>query len=266
MSDPRQLLGQLQQRARKRFGQNFLVDHHAVANIVRLSKAAPGRQVLEIGPGLGALTEKLVATGCQLRCVELDRDLAAFLVERHPQLELVQGDAVKLSLDEMAPGQGWTVCANLPYNVGTKILLRMLPEARFSRMVLMFQLEVAQRITAVPGTKAWSSLSVMAQVFTRPRLAITLPPAAFHPRPRIHSGVVLFERRDQPLLGGVDAAHFEKVVRAGFSQRRKTLRNSLSTAFDKAFAAQALEATVGGGRRAEQLSLEEWGTLASALA
>ncbi len=166
----------------------------------------------------------------------------------------------------LAPGAGWTVCANLPYNVGTPILLRMLPERRFDRLVLMFQLEVAQRITAQPSTKAWSSLSVMAQAFTRPWLALTLPPEAFHPRPRIQSGVVVFERREQPLVGSVGAEFFEKVVRAGFSQRRKTLRNSLTTAFDKARAAQALDATVGGGKRAEQLQLEDWAVLAEALA
>ncbi len=263
---PAQLLGQLEQRARKRFGQNFLVDEHAVKNIVSLSQAGPGRRVLEIGPGLGAMTGTLLETGCDLRCVELDRDLAAFLTERHQGLELIQADAMKLPLDELAPGDGWIVAANLPYNVGTRILLRMLPQPRFTRLVLMFQLEVAQRIVAEPRTKAWSSLSVMAQVFTRPYLAIHLPPTAFHPRPKIHSAVVVFERREQPLLGGVDPVFFEKVVRAGFSQRRKTLRNALSTAFDKAHAARALDATVGGGKRAEELKLEDWSVLAAALA
>ncbi|MCP4804351.1 MAG: ribosomal RNA small subunit methyltransferase A [Proteobacteria bacterium] len=262
---PRETLKRLEQQARKRFGQNFLVNPHAVKRIVRLSKAGPGQKVLEIGPGLGALTRELLATGCDLRAVELDRDLAAHLREELPEVTLVQGDAMKVTLDEMAPGDGWSVCANLPYNVSTRILRRLIVEPRFERLVLMFQKEVADRLSARPQTKAYGSLSVVIQAYAHPRVAIKLGPKDFHPKPKIDSAVVLFERRPVPLLNGCELAHFEKVVRGGFSHRRKTLVNALAGLWSKDVARQALESTVGLGRRAEELDVTSWGKLAAAL-
>ena len=263
---PRTTLRRLEQQARKRFGQNFLVNETAVSRIVRLSKAKEGTRTLEIGPGLGALTRKLAATGTELRAVELDRDLAAHLRQEIPSLTLIEGDAMKVPLDEMAPGDGWTVCANLPYNVSTRILRRLIVEDRFERLVLMFQKEVAERLSARPNTKAYGSLSVVVQAYAHPRLAIKLGPSDFHPQPKIDSAVVLFERRADPLLNGCTLEHFEKVVRAGFSHRRKTLSNALSSTFPKDQARAALDATVGLGRRAEQLDVTSWGQLAAALA
>jgi 16S rRNA (adenine1518-N6/adenine1519-N6)-dimethyltransferase len=263
---PSTILRSLEQRARKRFGQNFLCDERAVAHIADLSGAAPGVKVLEIGPGLGALTRVLSARRCELTAVELDRDLAEYIRGTLPSVNVIQGDALKVDLDELAPGTGWHCAANLPYNVGTRILLRLLPEQpRFSRLVLMFQKEVAKRITAEPRTKAYGSLSLMAQAFSRPRLAFTLPPGAFHPAPKIHSAVVAFDLRKDPLTGGASPKAFERAVRAGFSQRRKRLANALSNQYTKELALDVLASTVGEMRRAEELSLEEWGTLANAL-
>lgn len=256
----------LEQRARKRFGQNFLTDPNAVRRIAKLGGVEKGTQVLEVGPGLGALTRALHQAGGTVHAIELDRDLADYLETTLPSLVLTRGDAMKVDLDQAAPGEGWVCCANLPYNVGTRILLRLLPlYPKFTRLVLMFQREVANRIVALPRTKAYGSLSVMCQAFSKPRYGFTLPPGAFHPPPKIHSTVVVFDLRETPLLGGASPKGFEKAVRAGFSQRRKTLVNALSSQYEKAGARAVLEQTVGLGRRAEELNLDEWGSLAAGL-
>ena len=256
----------LEQQARKRFGQNFLVDPNAVSRIAKLGGVKPGTRVLEIGPGLGALTRALAEAGGTVHAIELDRDLAEYLEGALPDLVLTRGDAMKEDLELAAPGEGWVCCANLPYNVGTRILLRLLPlSPKFTRLVLMFQREVANRIVAEPRTKAYGSLSIMCQAFSKPRYGFTLPPEAFHPAPKIHSSVVVFDLREQPLLGGATPEGFEHAVRAGFSQRRKTLVNSLSSLYEKEKARAVLDETVGLGHRAEELSLEEWGSLAFGL-
>ena len=255
----------MRHRARKRFGQNFLVDKTALIHIAGVVGGV--EKLLEIGPGKGALTRRMRQAGVEyIRAVELDRDLAEHIRLTLPTVDLVEGDALKLPMDELAPGEGWVCCANLPYNVGTPILLRLLPEhPRFLRLVLMFQKEVALRITAQAGSRSYGSLSVMCQAYSRCRVVLELPPAAFDPRPQVDSAVVEFRLRETPQLGGVPARHFEKVVRAGFSMRRKILENALTSAFDRAEVRVALAGTVGSRRRAEQLTLAEWGTLAAAL-
>lgn len=260
---PRDTLRRLEQQARKRFGQNFLVSEHATKRIVRLAGAGEGTRVLEIGPGLGALSRALLDTGAQVRAVELDRDMAAHLRSDLPDLDLVEGDALQVDLDEVAPGTGWVCCANLPYNVSTRILRRLLPDRRFDRLVLMFQKEVAQRLVAGPGSKTYGSLSVLVAAHAKARLAFTLGPGDFHPRPKIDSAVVVFDLVDSTVE---DLEFFEKVVRAGFSQRRKVLENAMGSVFGKERVSPVLEATVGGRRRAESLSLAEWIRLAEALA
>jgi 16S rRNA (adenine1518-N6/adenine1519-N6)-dimethyltransferase len=253
----------MKHRARKRFGQNFLVDKGALLRIAAMSRGAD--KVLEIGPGLGALTRAMREQGTEVRAVELDRDLAEHIRMTLPTVDLVEGDALKLSLEEMAPGEGWVVCANLPYNVGTQILLRMLPEhPRFSRLVLMFQKEVAKRITAVPGTKAYGSLSVLVRAHAKARIVLELPPTAFDPAPKVESAVVELILHP-PKLDGVPTPHFEKVVRAGFSLRRKTLENALSRTFSKDRARAATAVANVAGKRAEQLDLARWVALAKAL-
>lgn len=251
--------------ARKRFGQNFLVDRAALLRIATMVRDAD--RVLEIGPGLGSLTRALREVGIDtLRAVEVDRDLCEHIRMTLPSVDLIEGDAMKLSMDELAPGEGWVCCANLPYNVGTAILLRLLPEQpRFSRLVLMFQKEVAQRITAEPGSRSYGSLSVMCQAWSTPRLVLQLPPTAFQPQPKVESAVVELRLRKTPELGGVSPQHFERVVRAGFSMRRKRLENALTSAFPKEQGRAATAQAEVTGLRAEALSLEQWGRLAAAL-
>ena len=263
---PKVLLKRLEQQARKRFGQNFLVSESVLSRIVTLARVNPESRVVEIGPGLGALSRTLLSTGASVRAVELDRDLVAFLKEELPALEVHQGDALKMDWDQVCPGDGWTVCANLPYNVATPIVLSLLGQSpKFSSLVLMFQDEVAKRIVAEPRTRAYGSLSVFAQAHARVQYGFRIAPGAFYPAPKVHSAVVRFDLYDAPLTGGVSPRFFERVVRAGFMQRRKRLSNALGAQFDKALATLALEKTVGAGRRAEELSLEEWGALAMAL-
>lgn len=263
---PKTLLRGLEQQARKRFGQNFLISESVLHSIVSLSKVNQDSKVVEIGPGLGALTRHLLATGATVHAVELDRDLAAFLKEDLSGLVVHQGDALKVDWEEICPGEGWTVCANLPYNVATPIVLKLLGQfPRFSRLVLMFQDEVAKRLVAEPHTRAYGSLSVFAQAHSRVQYGFRIPPGAFYPAPKVHSAVVRFDLYDSPLTGGCDPKFFERVVRAGFMQRRKRLSNAIGSQFEKSLAVEALDATVGAGRRAEELDLEEWGRLAAAL-
>lgn len=263
---PKTLLKGLEQQARKRFGQNFLISDSVLKQIVSLSKVNQDSKVVEIGPGLGALSRHLLETGATVHAVELDRDLAAFLKEDLPGLVMHQGDALKMDWSEVCPGEGWTVCANLPYNVATPIVLKLLGQfPRFSRLVLMFQDEVAKRLVAEPRTGAYGSLSVFAQAHARVQYGFRIPPGAFYPAPKVHSAVVRFDLYDSPVTGGCDPKFFERVVRAGFMQRRKRLSNAIGSQFGKSLAVEALDATVGAGRRAEELDLEEWGRLAAAL-
>ena len=263
---PSHVLKRLERPARKRFGQNFLVDAGITRRIARLAGAGDGVRVIEVGPGLGSLSRALLETGCTLRAIELDRDLVAFLAEDLPELDVISGDALRVDWSEVAPGEGWVLCANLPYNVGTAILTRMVSSApRFQRLVVMLQKEVANRIVAQVGDKARGSLSVHVQAYGVPRIALTVEPGSFHPRPKVRSSVIEVVLHDAPQTGGASPAFFQRTVRAGFSQRRKTLENALGSQFDKAMVRPLVAATVGATRRAETLNLEEWGVLAAAL-
>jgi 16S rRNA (adenine1518-N6/adenine1519-N6)-dimethyltransferase len=261
-------LRELEQRARRRFGQNFLVSEEAVDRIVRAASLQRTDRVLEIGPGLGVLTEQIRGSGAALRCVELDRDLAAGLRQQWPDLDLVEGDAMRVDLPEICPPPGgWKVIANLPYNVATPLLLRFLAHPGiFSTMVLMFQREVGERIQAGPSHPSRGSLSVQVQVRARVRHVLTLPPGAFHPAPKVHSVVLGFELLPEPDFGGVVARVFDRIVRLGFHHRRKTLLNSLGSGMMRVDAQAACDAAgIDARRRAETLDLPEWRRLVAAV-
>lgn len=253
--------------ARKRFGQHFLAAPDIVARIVQAAGLRPGDRVLEIGPGRGVLTRALVAAGGAVTALELDRDLAALLRSDLPDLHLVEGDALTIDLPSLCPGDGWIVCSNLPYNVGTPILERLLAEPlRFPRLVVMLQKEVGERLAAAPDSSEYGSLSVYTQARARVERCFLVPPGAFRPPPKVDSVVLRLEALPVPDLGGVDPAHHERVVRAGFALRRKTLRNALSRVWsgeeiDRACAAAGIDP----GLRAEVLGLEAWTRLAAGL-
>ena len=265
---PGTVLRRLEQRARRRFGQHFLWREDVVERIVLGAHVEPGDKVLEVGPGLGILTRALLRAGADLTAVELDRDLAAWLRESLPDLRLVEADATRIDLAEVCPGGGWKVVANLPYNVGTGLVADWVrhPDT-FTSLTVMLQKEVVERLVAVPGTKAYGALTLQVRMWAEPRFVVLVPPSAFHPRPKVQSAVVRLELRETPACGPGGPETFERVVRAAFAHRRKTLLNSLSSAFDRKVVVEALEAAgIDPNLRAERLDAEAFQRLGGALA
>jgi len=218
--------------ARKRFGQNFLTDVGVLDRIVRVAGVGEGDRVLEIGPGPGGLTTRLIAAGADVVAIEADPDLAAHLPTVFPDaapLRVLAGDALGPVLDEGLEDPPRAVVANLPYNVATEILFRLVQrDAPPPRMALMFQREVATRIASRGAERHFGLLAVGTQIRYRVDLAMSLKPGAFTPPPKVHSAVVRFELRDEPLC----PPHIEQVVRRvakmAFGARRKMLRRSLT--------------------------------------
>lgn len=213
-------------RPKRAFGQNFLVNDGAIRTIVDAALAPPSARLLEIGPGPGVLTERLLADGRPLWAVDLDPEACDLLRGRfgaEPHFHLLQGDAVRLPLPEGGP---WSVVGNLPYNAATPILARLLTESiPWDRMVLMFQLEVAQKLMGEPGTKAYGPLSVVAQLCCRLTRLVKLGPGSFRPAPKVDSAVVQFEpRADAPSLA--ERRALLTVLHRSFAHRRKTLANN----------------------------------------
>jgi 16S rRNA (adenine1518-N6/adenine1519-N6)-dimethyltransferase len=218
---------------RRRFGQNFLVDPHYIERIVAAIDPKPGERIVEIGPGLAALTERLIDRAGHLTAVEIDRDLAARLRERFPpdRLTLVEGDA--LEFDYATLGSGLRVVGNLPYNISSPLLFHLAEyESSLYDLHVMLQKEVVDRMTAQPGTPDYGRLTVMLKVrFDVERLFI-VPPGAFRPAPKVDSAVARLRPLRERAPGIHDFAVFSRLVAAAFSQRRKTLRNAVSAVCD----------------------------------
>ncbi|HWX47638.1 MAG TPA: 16S rRNA (adenine(1518)-N(6)/adenine(1519)-N(6))-dimethyltransferase RsmA [Roseomonas sp.] len=250
--------------ARKSLGQHFLLDAALCARIAALAAPLEGRHVLEVGPGPGGLTRALLdSPAAAVVAVELDRRAIAALEElaaAHPgRLRVVEGDALKIEAESLLPAPR-KVVANLPYNVGTPLLIGWLRQAAlFESLTLMFQQEVAERIVAAPDTEHYGRLAVLSQWRCACRMALRLPPGAFSPPPKVWSAVVHLvphpETPDPALL-----AALERVTAAAFGQRRKMLRSSLKSLGG----AEALleEAGIEGTRRAETLSVAEFDRMA----
>lgn len=263
-------------RPKKSLGQNFLTDPVYLRKIAEAAALTPRDVVLEIGPGTGNLTEHLLAHAGHVVAVELDGRMVRLLEERFagdPRLTLVHADILATDIGQLmgphlAPSYTYKVVANLPYYV-TSAILRLLLEAEVRPVlaVLTVQWEVAQRICARPG--AMSLLAVAVQWYAVPRVVTRIPAGAFAPAPKVDSAVLRLETRPLPVAPVADEALLFRVVRAGFSQRRKQLRNALSAGLgippEQAEAALA-SAGIRPQRRAETLGLDEWATLANALA
>ena len=213
-------------RPKKAFGQNFLVNEGAIATIVGSALGSGAPRLLEIGPGPGVLTERLLRDGRPLWAVDLDPEACELLSDRfaaQPHFHLLQGDAVRIPLPE---GEAWSVIGNLPYNAATPILARLLTEdIPWDRMVLMFQLEVGQRILGVPGTKDYGPLSILSQAVARVTRLMKLGPGSFRPSPKVDSIVLLLEPRPDALPLSERRAFLDLLHRS-FAQRRKTLANN----------------------------------------
>jgi 16S rRNA (adenine1518-N6/adenine1519-N6)-dimethyltransferase len=250
--------------ARRRFGQNFLVSPGVIRNIV--AAIGPGRadRLVEIGPGLGALTEPLLAAIDHLHVVEIDRDLIARLRQSFPpeRLTVHEGDA--LEFDFRSLGTDLRVVGNLPYNISTPLLFHLAGFADVVRdMHFMLQKEVVDRMVAAPGTPDYGRLSVMLQYrFAMERLFV-VPPGAFNPAPKVDSAIVRLLPKAKELLVAKDEALLAKVVLAAFGQRRKMLRNNLRELIDEA---ALLAIGIAPTARAEELALEDYLRLANALA
>ena len=260
-------------RPQKRWGQHFLCDPAVARRIVDAAELRPGAAVLEIGPGLGALTDELAARVARLYLVEIDRRLAARLLERHanrPHVRVLVGDVLALPLETMLEGDDdITVVANLPYNIATPVLFRLLAlRRRVRRAVVMLQREVAARLAAPPGADARGALSVMMQTWAEVRVAFGVSRRSFLPPPRVDSAVAVLRLAATPRVPLRDPATYEAVVRAAFGQRRKMLRNALAAlaAARGVDGAALFERTgVDPRARAETLALEDFARLAAAL-
>jgi 16S rRNA (adenine1518-N6/adenine1519-N6)-dimethyltransferase len=259
------VLGADDRHPRKQLGQNFVVDPGTIRRIVRLAGVRPGDRVLEIGPGLGSLTLGLLEAGADVTCVEKDPSVAALLAEvldakageRRPRV--VVGDALEVGLDDLTADGPWKLVANLPYNVATQIVLRVLDEApEVTSMLVMVQREVGERWVAPPGSRTYGVPSVLIALDAAARLVGAVPPEVFYPRPRVDSALVELVRRPTP-VGGCDRGVLRELVRRAFGQRRKTLRRSLALA-EATFAA----AGVDPGDRPERLGVDAWCRLAAA--
>ncbi|MEO5766184.1 MAG: 16S rRNA (adenine(1518)-N(6)/adenine(1519)-N(6))-dimethyltransferase RsmA [Casimicrobiaceae bacterium] len=248
---------------RKRFGQNFLADPHYVARILDAVAPCAGDNVVEIGPGLAALTAGLIARAGHVTALEIDRDLAARLRDAYnaAQLTLHEGDA--LDYDFAALGDDQRVVGNLPYNISTPLLFRLLAFASRIRDVhVMLQKEVVARMAAQPATPDYGRLSVMLQLRFRVTRLFVIPPGAFHPAPKVDSAFVRLVPLRDATPAVADAALFARIVGAAFGQRRKTLRNALATICDES----ALRAAgIDPGARGETLAVHDFARLANGL-
>lgn len=261
----------------KSMGQNFLIDASVPAAIAEASEAGEGNGVLEIGPGIGPLTAELAQRAGKVVAVELDRALLPVLAETmapYPNVEIVPGDVLKLDLKaltaEKFPGLTPMVCANLPYNVTSPILEKLVETPCFPSFTVMIQREVARRLCAPQGSAEGGSFSLFLQYHMEPELLFDVPPEKFLPAPKVTSSVIRCVRRDRPAVEVEDEAFFFKVVRGGFLLRRKTLANSLAAALPGVSKEAVQQAIAGVGLpaavRGEQLTLEDFAALAAALA
>ena len=271
MDAPGSILRRRGLHPKKSWGQNFLGDEAVLARIAEATQATEGTLVVELGAGLGHLTQALADRGATVIAVERDRDLAAALREAfagQAQVLVVEANAVTLDLGPLqrAPAQKLTVVGNLPYQLSSAILFAMLAQReRVERLVFLLQAEFVERLAAGPGGREYGVLSVMAQAVADVRSLFEVPAAAFHPRPAVASTVVELTPLAEPRVPEASGPLFASVVRGAFQQRRKTLANALLGAgFTPA--RQALAAAgIDPVRRAETLSLAEFGALTAAL-
>lgn len=253
-------------RADKKLGQNFLQDPTALESIAAAAQIEPSDTVLEIGPGLGSLTRYLATFARQVVAVELDADLIPPLqavTSTYNNIQIIHGDVLKISPKELIRESDYLVVANIPYYITSAIIRHLLEsENKPRRIVLTIQKEVANRICAKPGDMSLLALSV--QVYGQPRIAQRIPANAFFPAPKVDSAVLTIDIYPSPQIPIESINTFFKLIKAGFSQKRKTLRNSLSSSLHitpPATAEMLAKAGIDPMRRAETLSMDEWQSL-----
>jgi 16S rRNA (adenine1518-N6/adenine1519-N6)-dimethyltransferase len=259
-------------RAKKALGQNFLVDGNVLANIIKAADVRPEDMILEIGPGTGALTSRLADAAARVVAVEWDRDLVTLLrkeLSRYTSLEIIHGDFLRIDLHQVLASSGtgrWKVVANLPYNISSQILFRIIDErSMFSELLLMLQKEVGDRLLAPPACKDYGVLTVLSRLYCDVKKVMPVKPSSFRPIPKVDSAVLRFRILPEPRIDVGDELLFRQVVKASFAQRRKTLFNclkSMDLLSDETALRQILACTgIDAQRRGETLSLEEFALL-----
>ncbi len=253
-------------------GQNFLTDSNVISRIVSLVDPAPDDFILEVGPGQGALTKELVASGASVVAVELDRRLAPLLATEfagNTRVNIVEADVLKVDLPALLSGftdRKWKVAANLPYNISSQVLIKFLETPTlFTDLYLMLQKEVGDRLAAQPSTKEYGILTLFCRLHFDVKREFLVKPGSFHPVPKVDSAVLRFKALPGPRVAVGDEALFRRLVKASFNQRRKTLWNCLKasgfTADEASLRAVLLDVGIDEKRRGETLSLEEFAKL-----
>lgn len=256
----------------KKLGQNFLIKRGIVDEIVHAAELTPGEPVLEVGPGIGTLTQGLAQSGADVTAIELDRRLLEVLdttLASYDNVRIVHGDVLKLDVPTIMNHKPFKVVANLPYYITTPIIMSLLEsKLPIERLVVMVQKEVALRMVAKPGTKDYGALSVAVQYYTEPDIVLDVPPKSFLPAPAVTSSVIRCVLREKPPVDVTDEKLFFRVVKAGFAQRRKTFANTMkTTGLSKDRIEELLaKANIDGQRRGETFTLQEFADVANAWA
>ncbi|MDX2479160.1 MAG: 16S rRNA (adenine(1518)-N(6)/adenine(1519)-N(6))-dimethyltransferase RsmA [Desulfuromusa sp.] len=256
-------------QTKKRFGQHFLRDRTVIDKIIMAAQLDPQKQVVEIGPGLGVLTDEMLPRSAHVQVMEIDRDLIERLEARKDsRLTVHSGDVLKLPWRDFLNQPPYILVANLPYNISSQVVFRLIEHRDlFQRMVLMFQREVGERLVATPGGKDYGILSVLCQLWYDIKTVTLVKPDAFSPPPKVDSIVLNFQLLSGPRVDPIDETLFKKVVKGAFTQRRKTLRNSLlASGFavtDIDFALK--QADISPSCRGETLSLQNFSALTNFL-
>ncbi len=262
---------------KKSLGQNFLIDDSVLFDIVSAAELSEDSCVLEIGPGMGVLTKELAKEASQVVAVEIDRDMVAVLEQNLAEFQnvtVINQDILKVDLDELFqehfPGKTVKVIANLPYYITSPIIMKLLESPRITDIVVMIQKEVAERLAAREGTKDFGAISLAVQYRAEPYLVRHVPPESFCPPPKVTSSVIKLVRRKEPPVKVRDEAHFFRLIKAAFSQRRKTFLNSVGNypglSATKEDVRQVLsQLSINENIRGEALSMEQFAEISDRL-
>lgn len=263
---------------KKSLGQNFIIDTNILENMIETTGITKESGVIEIGPGIGALTEQLAIHAERVLAFEIDQRLLPILDETlagYDNVTIIHEDILRADVNEalhthFRPDQPVYIVANLPYYITTPIVMKLLEEnVRFSNIAIMIQKEVAERIAAEPNSKQYGSLSIAVQYYTKPSISMIVPPSVFMPRPNVDSAVLQLTKRETPLVHVEDEPYFFALVRACFAQRRKTVHNNLAHYFKETYEKDVIRTMlervdIDPRQRAETLTIEQFAALANA--